>query len=96
MILELLYETNKGCSEGDVRLLEGSTRLEGRVEICMHNVWGTVCDSGWGTADARVVCRQLGLSFTGSYNTCMQVLYYLRILQVPRPLMMLVLVRELD
>ena len=55
----------KGCTEGSVRLLEGSTSLEGRVEVCKNNVWGTVCDNGWGKADATVVCRQLGLSVAG-------------------------------
>jgi hypothetical protein len=54
-----------GCTEGDVRLLEGSTRLEGRVEICKNSVWSTVCHVGWTSTDARVVCRQLGYSATG-------------------------------
>ena len=54
-----------GCPEGDVRLLEGSTKLEGRVEICKNNVWGTVCHIGWTVEDARVVCRQLGFSVVG-------------------------------
>lgn len=59
---------SKGCTEGDARLLEGITALEGRVEICTNNIWGTVCDNGWGNTDAKVVCRQLGFSASGNSN----------------------------
>ena len=55
-----------GCTEGDVVLLEGNSRLEGRVEVCKNNGWGTVCDDGWSKADATVVCRQLGFSVAGT------------------------------
>ncbi len=60
-----MHNSYKGCTEGDVRLAEGSTRLEGRVEICKNNLWSTVCDSGWTAVDAIVVCRQLGYSVAG-------------------------------
>ena len=62
----LLLLKHQGCTEGDVRLLEGSTSLEGRVEVCRSNAWGTVCHSGWTVEDARVVCRQLGYSVVGT------------------------------
>ena len=50
------------CTYGDIRLVDGSTQFEGRVEICVHNAWGTICDDFWDNTDARVVCRQAGFS----------------------------------
>ena len=48
------------CTYGDVRLADGSDSSEGRVEICINNEWGTVCDDSWDDNDAVVVCRQVG------------------------------------
>ena len=45
-----------------MRLAGSMNRLQGRVEFCANEVWGTVCDNRWGVNDARVVCGQLGFS----------------------------------
>lgn len=41
-----------------VRLVGGDRR--GRVEIFHKGSWGTICDDGWTTREASVVCRMLG------------------------------------
>ena len=51
--------------DGEVRLVNGTTLQEGRLEICVNSNWSTVCDNMWGNADARVVCRQLGYNENG-------------------------------
>ncbi len=53
------------CTDGDIRLVAGSSELEGRVEVCVDGVWGTVCSDLWGAEESSVACRQLGFSQTG-------------------------------
>ena len=48
------------CENGAVRLNGGPNKFEGRVEFCLNRSWGQVCGMGWTTADAMVVCHQVG------------------------------------
>lgn len=56
------------CTDGQVQLVNGSNELEGRVEICFNRAWGTICDSGFGEAEADVVCRQIDSQFAYAHG----------------------------
>ena len=55
------------CGDGDLRLVNGANQYEGRVEVCLNNQWGTICDDFWklNSLNAQVTCRQLGFSDQG-------------------------------
>ena len=54
------------CADRDLRLVDGPSSSEGRVEVCLNETWGTICDNGWTTNDANLVCAQLGFVDRGT------------------------------
>ena len=51
-----------------VRLRDGTTSNQGRVELYLNGTWGTICDDYWGIEEANVICRMLNYS-EGAWST---------------------------
>ena len=64
------------CRDGGIRLSEGLTNMEGRVEICNGGVWGSVCKHNFGELEATVVCKQLGFAECEQWNLLLFKLYW--------------------
>lgn len=54
-----------------LRLVNGTHRCSGRVEIFHDGMWGTVCDDKWGMQEVAVTCRELncGTSVAAKYKS---------------------------
>ena len=62
----LLFSVIAECSpEGTIKLVNGSSPSEGRLEVCIRGVWGTVSDDRWDSISASTVCKILGFSSQG-------------------------------
>ncbi|XP_044754484.1 endoplasmin-like [Coccinella septempunctata] len=46
--------------EGAIKLVGGRGEYEGNVEILHEGRWGAICDDEWDSAEAKVICNQLG------------------------------------
>ena len=69
-LLSALATPSANCSDGDLRLLDGMTdvvtgMMEGRLEICINQAWGSVCVDHFGSAETTVVCNFFNLTGRG-------------------------------
>lgn len=58
----------ENCTDGEIRLANGTSPLEGRVEICFNRAWGTICGNSFGEAEAEVVCAQIDSQMGSTHN----------------------------
>ena len=53
------------CSNNDIRLTGGSKNNTGTVEICINQLWSTVCEQYFDREDSSTVCAALGFQRYG-------------------------------
>ena len=46
--------------------MNGPEPLEGTVEVCFNDTYGSICHDNWSGSDAQVVCQSLGYDRTNA------------------------------
>ena len=62
LIINGVFAVGLAGNESTIRLANGPSQYEGRLEVFVDGQWGTVCNEMWSLKDAGVVCRQLGMA----------------------------------
>lgn len=75
MIQHLIYTVYAGsdCTDGQVRLVNGTSSSNGRVEYCFEGGWSALC--GMSAAASTAICRSLGFN-----TSCMLISFNLLLL----------------
>ncbi|XP_078471974.1 scavenger receptor cysteine-rich domain-containing protein DMBT1-like isoform X1 [Lampetra planeri] len=60
------------CTAKGLRLVGGTNRCEGRVEISRNGVWNEICNSTVNTQDADVICHLLGCGWSVAHGVMSQ------------------------
>ena len=50
-----------------LKLVDGRTDYEGRLQVELNGEWGTVCNRGWNLLNSKIVCQQMGLIVDPNY-----------------------------
>ena len=66
-VYQIIKPTDPGvCEEGSMRLAGGQIEQEGRPEVCLNGVWGSICGYGWSELDGFMFCEDLGYTEPGT------------------------------
>ena len=63
LMIYLVFCTVPAQLQGSIRLNNDGDQSRinsGRLEIYNSDIWGTVCDDGFGLTEANVACQELG------------------------------------
>ena len=68
ILVAINVANQSNCTDGDIQLVGGSNKYEGRIEICVNQAWGTVCSYSHNNNVGKVVCGQIGAQTLGNVH----------------------------